>query len=179
MAFIGIDQALQKTGVCVLREGNDADLYLVQPRKLSGPARLAYIRDAVRDILWDQPIQFGAIENGSFNSEGQLFSLGGVNGALQVLLWENHIGFAHVAPSQLKKFLTKKSGAQKEWMMEAATEFLGRAITEDNLADAVGLARIARATQLEDVTTRAQAEVVHKLQTSKNYFTWPTNTEPG
>lgn len=179
MTFIGVDQALRKTGVCVLREGNDADLVLIRTGKRSGPERLAYIRDAVRELLVQHTPTFAAIEGGAFNEDGRLFDLGGVHGVLQVLLWDHGIGFVNVAPAQLKKFQTTKSGAPKEWMIEAATNFLGRDVTDDNLADALGLARIARAVHREDVTTRAQASVIHKLKVTQGPFPWDTSTAPG
>ena len=181
MTFIGVDQVLQQTGVCVLADGRDPFLTLIDTADLRGPTRLCYIRDELQRII-DQAggVTFGALENGSYNSVGRVYQLGGVNALVQCVFWDNHIGFANVAPAQLKKFQTRKAGAQKEWMVEAAEEFLGYKIDDDdNLADALGLARIARALHTEEVTNRAEAEVVHKLKTSDNYHVWTTNNDSG
>lgn len=176
MTFIGVDQVLQQTGICVLADDQDPYLTLIDSKDMRGPERLCFIRDSLQRIIDESAgVTFGALENGSFNSVGRVYQLGGVNALVQCVFWDNQISYANVAPTQLKKFQTRKSGAQKEWMLEAASEFLGYKIEDDNLADALGLARIARALHTEEVATRAEAAVVHKLKTSDNYHVWTTN----
>ena len=193
MTYVGVDSALTVTGLFAFKPGDWYRYQLVKPKKLRGPARLRYIQSEARAFLSDLPcVTYAAIENGSFGSDGRLYQLGGVQHILQLELWDvvSH-SVAEVAPAQLKKFQTGKSGAQKEWMLEAANTFITRnvsygagdamgvrdwsptRIVDDNVADALGLARIAYAMHTEDVTTRAEAEVVVALQKSKHVHEVP------
>jgi|AntRauTorckE6833_2_1112554.scaffolds.fasta_scaffold12824_7 Holliday junction resolvasome RuvABC endonuclease subunit len=169
MNFIGIDQSMRHTGVCLLSKHDEPKLWLIEPEH-KGPVLLGYIFDRIAGILDVTTPVAAAVEGGSFGSRGRLFDLGEVHGVVMLALLQARTSIVDVAPSQLKKFQTGKSGARKEWMVEAANDFLGYEIDDDNLADAVGLARIARAVHLQDATTRAEAEVVHKLTNSDRYY---------
>lgn len=169
MNFIGIDQSLLHTGVCLLRKHDEPLLWLIEP-ETKGPERIEYIYDRILEILRGNAPVFGALESGSFASSGRLFDLGGVHGVVTLALRKARVPCVDVAPTQLKKFQTGKSGARKAWMIEAASEFVGYEVEDDNLADAIGLARIARAVHLQDVTKRCEAEVVAKLTNSKRHY---------
>lgn len=189
MSFVGIDTALVTVGVFAFEPGEWwlADTICSKPRK--GPDRLLYLRDEIGAWLDKLPSITGvAIEDGSFDSTGRIYQLGGIQHIAQIVAWERTEGaLTNVAPAQLKKFQTAKPGATKEWMLEAANEFIAstvipeevcnglvfdpspwpqRKITDDNIADALGLARIAHALHTEDVRTRAEAEIVVSLQKS-------------
>ena len=176
--YVGIDTALVNVGLFAFEPYAWFRYLPLNSSKRKGPRRLAYLRDATQEWLSDLPaIQYAAIEDGAFSAAGRLYQLGGIQHVLQLEAWA-HLsgGLIEVAPAQLKKFQTGKPGALKEWMVEAANEFLSRhaggpkwldvVIEDDNLADAFGLARIAHAVYTDKVQTRAEAEVVHALQTS-------------
>ena len=164
MYFIGIDQSIANTGWCVLAEDHCVSVGKIIPKKLTGPRRLLYIHDALADLASGFHLRAGAVESGSYNSSGRIFQLGGVHALVQVVLWQSGADVIDVAPAQLKKFMTGKSGAKKEWMVEAARRVTGLESIDDNVADAVGLACISRAVCTGKVRTRAEAETVHKLQ---------------
>jgi Holliday junction resolvasome RuvABC endonuclease subunit len=171
MYYVGIDQSIRNTGWCVVTDNTVAAYGNIKPKNMLGPARLCYIRDAVADVLSSYPPLFAAMEEGSYQSSGQLFQLGGVHALVQTVLWDAKVPFAGVAPVQLKKFATGKSGAKKEWIVEAARLRLGLPSTiDDNVADAACLALIARALVTSVVKTRAEAEVVHKLRTADSIW---------
>jgi hypothetical protein len=191
MSFVGIDTALGTIGLFAYEPGEWYLTHRVQPKKLRGPARLAFLRRSVISWLDDLPdITYAAIEDGSFGSEGRLFQLGGVQHIMQLELWFRvEVALVEPAPAQLKKFQTGKPGALKEWMLEAANDFITSVpapdpadpypqwphteITDDNIADAVGLARIAHALYTEEPKTRAEAEVIVALQNSNRIHEVP------
>ena len=166
MYFIGIDQSIVNTGWCVLADTYCVSVGNIKPKDLRGPERLTYISDAIGDLLLSFAPVFGALESGSYASDGRLFQLGGVHALVQVQLWTSGIPLVDVAPVQLKKFMTGKSGATKKWMLDAAKHITGIETMDDNVADAIGLACIARAVHTQSVRTRAEAEVLNKLNTS-------------
>ena len=191
MSFVGVDPTLQATGLFAFEPGEWYKSQVVRPKKLYGVERLLWIKNEVRIFLDSLPsVSYGAIENGSFGSVGRLYQLGGVQAILQLELWDTvDYGFAEVAPVQLKKFQTGKSGAIKKWMLDAANDFIAESVNpgvadilrtcdwpalkveDDNIADALGLARVAHALWTEEVRTRGEAEVVHSLQNSKHIYT--------
>jgi crossover junction endodeoxyribonuclease RuvC len=176
MYFIGIDQSLRNTGWCVLGPYDSIQTGIIQPGKRVGAVRLCYIRDALNEVVSSQAFTLGALEGGSFNSGGQLFHLGGVHALVQLTFWDRKLSFVEVAPAQLKKFATKKSGAKKEWVVEAVNNWYPEVkITDDNIADAVVLARIARGVHAVHGSNRHEAEVVVKLRASKAIQTFPTS----
>jgi hypothetical protein len=193
MSFVGIDTALGTIGLFAYEPNQWYRAHRVNSGKLKGPARLVYLRDHVAEWLDSLPnITYAGIEDGAFNAEGRIFQLGGIQHIMQLLLWDRvEAAYVEPAPVQLKKFQTGKPGALKDWMLEAANDFIEKGtsagvkhilnpdawpntkITDDNIADAVGLARIAYALYTEDVKTRAEAEVVHSLQNSKRIHEVP------
>ncbi len=188
--FVGIDSALNNVGLFAFEPDAWWTSHLVQAKPRRGAERLAYLRSEVRSWLDSLPsVTSGAIEDGAYSSAGKIYQLGGIQHILQLELWDCvEASLTEVAPSQLKKFQTGKSGALKKWMKEAATTWLSansecsarweeREISNDNIADALGLARIAYAIHTENVTTRAEAEVLVALQDSTRIYevpSWPT-----
>jgi Holliday junction resolvasome RuvABC endonuclease subunit len=181
MSFVGADTALGIVGLFAYEPDQWYLSHRIQSKKLRGPARLTYLRDGVVAWLDSLPsITCASIEDGAFGSEGRLFQLGGIQHIVQLELWSRvQISLTEVAPVQLKKFQTGQPGALKEWMLKAANDFVQRGswphteIRDDNIADALGLARVAHALYTGDVRTRAEAEVVVSLQNSKRIYEVP------
>lgn len=159
-AFVGVDTALAKTGVCILRD-NQAELSLICTRGLRGAQRLSYIDAAIRELIDSagNPV-LGAVEGGAFDAGGRLFQLGQVQGIAQLALYQAGIDLIEVAPNRLKKFFANHGGAKKDKMIEAAKHALGVEELDDNLADAYALASLAEAYHLQKPQTRKQAEVI-------------------
>ena len=161
MAFLGIDQSLNATGLC--RLGPDGAVQLratVDPEKrLDGP-RLVFIKQVVASLL--EHVEFAAMEGYSYDSVGRVFELGEIGGVLKVLLIERNVPYIIVPPVLLKKFATGNTSATKEQMIKAAQE---RAFhpADDNQADAFFLAHIARTHKMDIATCRRELEVLHTL----------------
>lgn len=164
--YVGVDQALRKIGVCVLRGGEGVDLKLIlPPADVRGPERLQYLRDALWNYLapYKEQITKSAMEAQSLGSMGDLDQLGQINGVVQVLLSDLGTTPLLVAPALLKKFVTGQGQATKQAMMVATYRVWNVKLTQDDLCDAHGLARIAQEYTESTSTTRAQIEVIHSL----------------
>lgn len=174
--FIGIDTATRNTGVCILSDTSDVgEFFLVSvPKKLHGGALLSFFHGEISKIMKSRVFSFGAIEDGSFGSAGRIFQLGMVNGIVQ-LEWTKHATpYATAAPTQVKKFFTGNGRAKKPDMMARATALHGKDVSDDNMADAYALARLARALHLGVPKTREEAEVLLTLkEKARTRFTFP------
>lgn len=163
--FVGIDQALRKTGICFLSSDHVIELEVLDTfkKKLEGPARLAYIRDWLHEQLWERKIAQAAMEAGAYRGSGRVFQLGGVSALVQVALWDHGIPFVIARPDQVKKHFTGYLNSTKQQMVDHAKKVLGLDLTDDE-ADAYALACIARDMYCDSAQTRKQAEVIVKLR---------------
>jgi len=168
MAYLGIDQSLNGTGLCLISDdGKVLRLETVDPGGLRGVERLAFVKARAQALL-GLDVRFVANEGYSYDSVGRVFELGEMGGVLKLLVHEHGIGLTTVAPSALKKFATGKPSADKAAMLKAARE-AGVQPDDDNQADAFFLAEVARQFHLGDSipTSRARLEVVHTLHQPK------------
>lgn len=170
MYFLGIDQSLQHTGLAIVDERAKIvkTAALIVAGKLSGAERLHRIVQDFRMFLHGHPILAGCIEGYSVQSTNRPFDLGEVSGVFRC---EYYSLFRHepqvVPPTSLKKFVTGVSGAEKDLMVSTVKSKWGLESDDDNIADAVGLAQMARSAHLEEFSSRSQHEAVHKLQRPK------------
>lgn len=160
--FVGVDQALRNTGVCLLT-ASKTDLFTITPKKLKGPERLAYIRDALVECFTDESIAYGALEQGAYAGSGRVFQLGGVSAVVQLVFFDLGINYAIVAPNQLKTHFVGYADAKKSWIQDAAEKELGWRPNDDE-ADAYALARIARDVYLDRADHRKAAQVIVRLR---------------
>jgi crossover junction endodeoxyribonuclease RuvC len=149
MYSIGIDQSANHTGICVLDDENHIRvLELIEPKGFRGTARLAFIRDELAKILRVQVTlrgeraAIGVWESYSHNSVNQKFLLGEVGGVAQLAIFDHADRVECCAPKALKKFVTGRGDASKDQMMAAIARRWSASITNDNLADAYGLAQL-------------------------------------
>jgi Holliday junction resolvasome RuvABC endonuclease subunit len=164
MAFLGVDQSLNATGLCRLDAAGDllTSATVTTDDRKDG-TRLLFIRTAVDTMLTG--VSFVAMEGYSYGSTGRVFELGEVGGVIKALLAERGIPYVVVPPVLVKKFATGNAFARKEDMLLAA-QARGCAFVDDNQADAFFLAHIARAFFANTARHRRELEVVHTLRTS-------------
>lgn len=164
MAFLGMDQSLNGTGLCLLsREREVKHLSTVAPGKRVGPERLAFIKSSVAALL-EANVVFVSMEGYSYNSVGRVFELGEVGGVLKLLIFESNLPLLVVPPASLKLFAAGNANAEKEDMV-AAAEAAGVGVSDDNQADAYFLALISWFLQTgAEPETRAQGDVLHALK---------------
>jgi crossover junction endodeoxyribonuclease RuvC len=127
---------------------------------------LAYIRARVQAQLATapDPLQGGAIEGCSYGSTHREFALGEVSGLLRADLYDRGVDLLVVPPTMLKKFATGRGHATKTQVMTAVETLWGAKDLDDNSADAVVLAQIARAFRQGVYHHRCQAEVIRALR---------------
>ncbi len=166
--YLGIDPSLTSTGLVII--GQDRlHIHRIQPRKLRGVERLAYIEDDVIGGVhalggsW-----FAAIEGPSLHSTNRADDLGQLRGVLLMFLHRKKIPTLIVPPTTLKKYGTTRGNASKTKMIEAAERDANRKMQSDE-ADAYWLAHLCWAyhgTTYErpTVLTRAQVEVLSGIR---------------
>lgn len=169
LLFLGIDQSLSNTGLALVDE--DANIVKVTvlsvAGKLSGAERLHRIVQDFRAFMHGYVPAHGALEGFSVNSTNRPFDLGEVSGILRMSYFELfRKELMVVPPMSLKKFAGVK-GTQKELMVSTVKSQWGLESDNDNIADAVALAQMARAHHLDSFTTRAQREAVTKTTRKK------------
>lgn len=135
--------------------------------KLRGGQRLAAIHDFLRAEVqrYTDQIAHAAVEGPSLKSKHREFDLGEVSGVVRYAIYSFWaVEPLVVAPVQLKLYATGLAGADKDEVLNAVNHTWGTALTDDNEADAVVLAQIARSAHLRTrCATRKQQEVVAKL----------------
>lgn len=163
--YLGVDQSLRSTGVALVSpEGSRVYTGTIEPVKLTGAPRLAYIRDNLRNVVNSAgPIKYAALEGYAMDAVNRSFDLGEVGGLVRLLLHDLSIPFVVVAPTSLKQFAGTSGTTTKEAMREAVLKTWKVDIQQNDECDAFALAQVARAVDLNKGTTRAQLEVVKKL----------------
>lgn len=166
MSFLGVDQSLAATGLCLLSpDGDVVELITVDPGDLVDGKRLVAIKNAVVSLCRrvDWKIAGAAMEGYSIGSINKPFLLGEVGGIIKLTLADNAIPYVVVPPVIVKMFATGTTGAKKE-RMEDAAKALGASPDNDNEADAYFLARVARAYHSRVEMTRREMDAIHALK---------------
>jgi crossover junction endodeoxyribonuclease RuvC len=167
MFFLGVDQSLTSPGLALV-DGETGQLHAVRnlKNKLRGVERLAYIREELVKFLTDQKPVFAALEGYSIRSVNRPFDLGEVGGLVRLALYDASIPFIVVAPTQLKKFVTGDGDASKEKVQEWLRKKWNVDLSQDDQADAFGLAQVARVYRTRQTTYRSELEVVTTIEAS-------------
>jgi Holliday junction resolvasome RuvABC endonuclease subunit len=168
--YIGIDQALRKIGLAVLRDGEVALLkYIQPPDDVRGGLRLVSLRDALQIALEPFTEVAGvAMEGQSYNSTGQLDQLGQIAGVVQMFIIDKYkVPPVLVPPTVLKKFVAGVGHATKTQMMRRTYAVWGISIDNDDICDAYGLAQIAQQLHVPTTRVRHQLEVLKTLTVKK------------
>ena len=150
--FIGIDPSLTGTGLCVLEAGGGVKLKTIATTAKTYPTKYHRIKNIVAEIL----DTVKALDKGDFricierpfvnpknmNSQQDIIALAYC--IREKLYWSGHT-WQEVAPTTLKKFVCGSGGAEKSMMLMRVYQNWGISAHNDNEADAVGLAFIAKA----------------------------------
>lgn len=169
--YLGVDQSLHRPGLALVTpDGTVVHTAVTRVgEKLRGAERLAAIYRFLADTLaaHKATVLHAALEGPSLNSVHREFDLGEASGVVRLAVYLlQAVEPLVVAPSQLKLFAAGWGDADKDEVLNAVNRQWGTTLTDDNEADAVVLAQIARAThQRTRCSTRKQAEVVHALLT--------------
>jgi crossover junction endodeoxyribonuclease RuvC len=140
MNIVALDLSLTATGFAC----SDGRSGVLEPKKLSGMERLAWILDRIVDLTIDADvIVIEAYQGFSYASKGTTSQdLAGLGTLVRFTLFELHRATVDIAPASLKKFATGKGNAKKPDMLMAAVKQLDwNGSTNDNVIDALSLAR--------------------------------------
>ena len=177
--YVGIDQSLTKTGVCVLFTRGIEKLKVIRtPKAMRGAARLVNIRDSIKKTLepYQNNVSLAAIEGPSLGSINHADDLGQIRGVVLVLLLDLGIEPILVVPASLKVFVAARGDATKEQMIAATAHTWDVAIPQDDACDAHGLARFAEEYCEGRSHLRHQIQAVHNMKRPKR--TTKTKTLP-
>lgn len=148
---IGLDLSLSATGIVVLAGNGSLLMERVLSSKKKGPHRLLELRNLLDGVLQRYGPSVAVVEGyamakggGRGGSSGRVFDIGEWGGIVRVLLLERGISTYLAPPKTLKMITTLSGNAGKPEMLEAVARRFQFITKNDNLADAYGLARIAR-----------------------------------
>jgi crossover junction endodeoxyribonuclease RuvC len=170
MYYLGVDQSLREPGVAIVAP--DGRVVVATSTRvgetLRGGERLAAIRNFLLQVVGDLSVAFAALEGPSLKSTHREFDLGEVSGVVRAAIYHSwSVEPLVVAPAQLKLYATGRSGAEKAEIIYAVKGW-GFVTDNDNVADAVVLAHIARSVHQEvRCATRHQQDVVVGLRNPK------------
>jgi len=145
--FVGIDQSLTSTALVTLSESGDAPIakHRITPDPLRESQRVQFVRDAVSQFVAEAKPRAIAMEGYGFGArKSRAHALGELGGAIKLALYEMGHTIAIVPPSTLKKFVTGKGNADKSAMMVEILDRWHFKTSNDDIADAYGLAQFIR-----------------------------------
>lgn len=126
---LGLDLGLMATGYAYNDEASG-----VIRSKARGPRRLAEIRDAVLDFVYDSDVV--VLEGYSYASQNRAHQVGELGGVIRLSLYNARVPYVEVPPAMLKKFATGKGNADKDAVLAAAIRRFGFEGDDNNAADA-------------------------------------------
>ncbi len=145
--FVGIDPSLTATGLVIIDNFGKLLHSKIISSKLSGPARLAHIRDSVYNELSEfltKPSLI-CIEHYAMGCKFGREAAGELGGVLRVLFYENECEYLEIPPLRLKQYATGKATAEKDHILMAVYKKWGVEFAKNDEADAFILAQMARA----------------------------------
>ena len=170
---IGLDLSLVKSGVVILSNGVIIKQQLVRSkpvgdRPIDELKRIQKIVNQIKEIIQEGLIpDVAVIENMAFMSRNttSLTQLAGLNYFVRAMLLSCGVPFYMCAPTTLKKFATGKGNSEKDHILLEAYKQYGVDAIDNNIADALFLAKIGSAIiGHEKMTADYQREVVELLK---------------
>ncbi len=168
LLVIGIDQALRNVGFCInfVGRGTLTGMVIKEP-KLRAAERLSSIRRKVFSFVEGFPPMLVALEGYAYDATNRLADLGEIGGILRVELHDREIPFIIVPPTTLKQFVTGSGAASKQKVMDYVENRYHYVTNNDNIADAVGLAKFAEVYLTHNSAYRSELETIKKFTSKK------------
>lgn len=148
--FVGVDPSYNGFGIIVL----DKNAEIIEQKLISIPPDKDKDHDTEKRIIeLEKEFKFIPnivclnkvyVEGPSYSSNGQfVLQMGALHFYLRIFLFKKKVDYKIVPPNTLKKFVTGKGVAKKELMLLNVFKKWGVEFSDNNLADAYGLARMA------------------------------------
>ena len=166
MNFVGLDLSLRETGWAVLNSEQTVERYgVIKPSdKLRGVRRLDYLLNELAETMPDGP-SVVTIEGYAMGARGNTFDIGEWGGLAKWWLYQRGDCVCLLAPpTNLKQYVTGSGGADKPRMVAAVNRLMGTNVTNHNVADALGLALIARHWYRKAPQTEYEAAAMEKIK---------------
>lgn len=139
----------------------DNSFYL--PKNLVNLSRLDFVYSKIKEILIKEEPEYVAIEDYSYGSIGQHFSIGELGGIIKLLIVkEFEIPLRLYKPTQIKQFVTGKGNSPKSIMLTAIykkykVDFSKYETAADDVADSYGIMRmLSTELKLREEVTKAK-----------------------
>ena len=169
--FIGLDLSLTDSGVVCLRDGDIAIHNIkTKPDEFSNSLlRAEKIADGVFGYVSEYKPNFIVVEDYFVGRNSKaVINLCELGTLVRYKLLKGGFPFRTIAPNQLKKFCLGKGNAGKELILKGIYKKWGIDVDNNNTADAVVLAYVARAlyytiNELEIDLLKYELEVVRKV----------------
>lgn len=142
MTILGLDLSLTQSGYCFYDNDKNTHTVGVIKPKMRGIARLSFVRDELRGLLISNKPDIVFIEGYAFGAKFKSAQIGELGGVLKTYLFNNEIPFLILPILTIKKFTTGKGNADKELIIKTVKEKYGVETKNDNIADAVSIARM-------------------------------------
>jgi Holliday junction resolvasome RuvABC endonuclease subunit len=172
-SYVGLDMSLSATGFCI-RTGDEIRIETVKTKPDQFDNDLARLKYIVAEIMKRIPRSVGMICIEDFFTPGNAAQIGSaiklamLGTATRLALYDAGMPFFVIAPGQLKKWATSSGASQKSLIVMSVYKTYGIEVKDDNQADALVLAHIARA--LDGDTTelpKYQHEVLGKVKSER------------
>lgn len=164
--ILGVDASLTNTGICILKQ-DGYDLRSIKGGKYRGPERLHRFKVEFQKILDEIHPTLATIEDYAYavGRGGRVYSIGELGGLVRLLFWENNIKYYEVSPPSVKKFLTGSGACEKSLILKEVYRRWNVDVTDDNLADAVVIAKIGEALANSEIhLTKSEMAVIQKIK---------------
>lgn len=169
---LGLDLSLVASGVVVLENGKILKQQLIKSKPVGDKPiaelkRIQKIVEEIELIVGEFMPTIAIIENLAFSirATSSLTQLAGLSFLVRDMLTNYHIPFYLCAPTTLKRFATGKGNSEKDHMILSAYKTYGVDNIDNNVADALFLAKIGSAMAgYEKVTAIYQVETIELLK---------------
>lgn len=164
MYILGIDPSLTSTGYCLIDEIEVLATRTLKTHDLRGMPRLRYIERALSEVLVKKP-DLVVMEGYAMGVKGgRVFDIGEMGYAYKRILYTAGIETYIVSPKTMKKFVTGSGNAKKPQVQAALLTKWDLDITQEDEADACGLALFGHYIKHRRLQRSLTADQVDALQ---------------
>jgi crossover junction endodeoxyribonuclease RuvC len=169
---IGIDLSLTGTGIVILNGGKIIKQQLIKSKPVGDRPtdeiiRLKTIVEEIELIIGENFPDIVVIENLAFavRKTTALTQLAGLSFLVRSMLVDYRVPFYMCAPTTLKRFATGKGNSEKDHMILEAFKKYGVDFIDNNIADALFLAKIGSAIKgHEKIVGQHQVETIELMK---------------
>lgn len=111
-SILGVDASLGSTGYSY-RIGSQLFTGTITTHPLTGPNRLAYARDRLREVVKHCQPKLVVYEDYALSAPGKVFHIGELGGVYRTMLWEEGIDVLLIGPTELKLMVAGHGHAPK------------------------------------------------------------------